>query len=170
VQLRFGPGAVTQPTPVQLARLTPQGLPGLLPYGWSPVDAIDILPAGQVLSTPAELEIPPVAGLASGRLMHLVRWDGGASAWRVVSSQPNGSAAIIAAIEQTGQYAWVVGDVTPTAPPLSADGELLLGGAPFALPADALANVAPQPRVLIYEPGARSQVSTEVPATQPLTS
>src|SRR6185436_9432590 len=52
VQLRFGPGAVTQATPLRLARVSPQGLAGLLPHGWSPVDAVDIVPAGQTLATP----------------------------------------------------------------------------------------------------------------------
>ncbi len=171
VQLRAGPGAVQQPTELRARRLSAQGLRGLLPMGWSPVDAIDVSPSTVSFATPVQLEVAVSAEIAPGRMLHLVRWDDGASGWRAIAAQAFVTALpLSAAIPGTGQYVWVVGDLAPAAAPAPAVGELLAGVAATSLPADAVANLAPQPRLLIYEPGVRSDVSTEVPVAQPVSS
>ena len=65
----------------------------------------------------------------------------------------------------TGQYAWVVADVVPAAPPAPAAGELLDGVAAALIPQAASAVVNPQPKILFYKPGVKSDVRGTVTAT-----
>lgn len=135
--------AVTQPTSFRLTPLSAQGLPGLLPLGWSPVAAFDVradAPVGPGLE--AALEGIPDATL------HLVRFDTGSRAWRMV--EPGlvpASGAQTVALAGTGAYALVAPDADP-APALPAPGEVLPGVAQADLPPAAVGQAAVEPAVL----------------------
>src|SRR5207247_1617538 len=78
--------------------------------------------------------------------------------------------ALAGTIDITSQYAWIVADAIPAAPPQPAPGELLAGVAAALIPADATAVVNPQPRILFYKPGVKSDVRGTVTLGAPLSS
>jgi hypothetical protein len=130
----------------RLTPLSPQGLPGLLPLGWSPLAALDVRPgaggAGAV-SGPAT-----VAGLPDATL-HLVRYDFALHAWRMTapSLTPTGGALSLTLLEP-GAYALVAADAVE--PPLAvpAVGEPLAGVAAVELPATATSSGSVEPAVI----------------------
>ena len=89
----------------------------------------------------------------------LATWDESASAWRAVASLATPqSGGWDAAIVSSGQYAFLVADGNPVAPPTPADGELIAGVTLSPLAISAATVVDPQPRILFYAPGVRSDV------------
>ena len=135
--------AVSQPTLCRLTPLSAQGLPGLLPLGWSPIAAFDLRADGPVgPGLEATLE-----GLPDGTL-HLARFDTGRRAWTMVQ------AGLVAAggtltlgVGGTGSFALVVPDTSP-APALPAPGETLPGVAQADLPPTVVGQAAVDPSVL----------------------
>ncbi len=140
LELNVPQDAVAQATPLRLTPLSAQGLPGLLPLGWSPVAAFDVRADG------------PVDGALEARFQklpdaaqHLVRFDTGSRAWTMVQPglAPSGGALTVG-VGGTGTYALVVPDPEP-APAVPAAGEVLPGVAQADLPATAEGQAAVEP-------------------------
>jgi hypothetical protein len=136
-------GAVSQTTQFRLTPLSAQGLPGLLPLGWSPLAAFDVRadsPVGPGLEVTIE-------GLPDG-MLHLARFDSGSRAWTMVQAElaPTASTLTVA-LEGTGAFALVTPDADP-APVVPAAGEALPGVAQADLPATAVGQAAVQPAIL----------------------
>ncbi|HET7694175.1 MAG TPA: PKD domain-containing protein [Vicinamibacterales bacterium] len=164
-------GALAAATPMSLTRVGVHALHGLTPLGWAPLASYVASPAIQ-FAQPATLDIPLPAGLAAGAKLTLARWDPAATAWRAVAIHDvaAGETSAAAAVEVAGAYAWLRADTQPSAPPQPAAGELVTGVAPVAIGAAALATVTPQPKVIFYQPGVRSDVETRLTPGTPLPS
>jgi hypothetical protein len=148
---------------VESGRLTPvsaQGLPGLLPPGWSPLGAFDV----QVAS-PTGLTIQNLVTTAP--MVYLVRYDTSTHQWRLESTLAPGAIAT-ATLPASGGHALVVPDA-PGAPAAPALGEVLPGLEPAALSPLLTAFGAGQPQVL---PAAGGLVEGRIvlPASMPLPS
>ena len=148
-----GTGAITVTVPAggatTLFNLTPlsqQGLPGLLPLGWSPVAAFDLRTN---VSTSAALSAN-FTGLPTGSL-YLVSYSYNVHAWNMVT--PNLSASsgsLTVTLPSTGDYALVIPDAANTSIQFPATGQPLTGVPMVALPTNATssgslspANIAP---------------------------
>ncbi|HEX9983135.1 MAG TPA: Ig-like domain-containing protein [Thermoanaerobaculia bacterium] len=115
-------GAVTTATPMRLTPLTPQGLPNLLPLGWSPVAAFDFRVDGSANNVPYEATL---SGLPNASVT-LVQYEPALHAWSVVSTglvTVGGS--LRATVPAPGAYALVIADDATV--PAPAAGELLKG-------------------------------------------
>ena len=164
--------AVAADVPVALTPVGGQGLQGLLPAGWSPVAAVDVTPHGVAFGQAVSLAAPNTARLAPATPLVLARWDESLLSWRAVTTgqiRADG-AAIEGSIDGTGQYAWLLADGLPAAPPQPASGERLAGVTGPAVPEAAAAAVMPDPRVIFYSPGARSLVSGSITTATVLAS
>jgi hypothetical protein len=157
-------GAVSQPTKFRLTPLSAQGLPGLLPLGWSPLAAFDVR---------AEASVGPgleatIEGLPDGTL-HLVRFDTGSRAWTMAQAglAPT-SGALTVVLGGTGAWALVAPDADP-APALPAAGEVLPGVAQADLPPTAVGQAAVEPSV-IPPSGGKATGRLFVESPQPLPS
>ena len=134
ITLAVPAGALAAATPVRLTRLGAQGLPGLLPLGWSPLVAFDVAfdvepPGG--FSTPAEATVD---GLPSETL-YLARYDRSVHRWVMV--EPHvvaGGGAATVALDGTGSYALLA---------LDADADLELPAAGAELPGVAAEPLPP---------------------------
>jgi RHS repeat-associated protein len=122
-------GVFPQGAEARLTPLTPQGLPMLLPLGWSPVAAFEFR-AGSEPSTPLSAAITSV-----GEARAVVRLDPATHAWRVVRNDltPLDGRATVD-VDQLGTYALIAPDASD--PPLVAPppGEILTGVGMVALP------------------------------------
>ena len=169
--LRIPPGGLTSPAPVAVTPIGPQGLQGMLPAGWSPVATVDVTPHAVSFAVPATLSTPNAAGAASGSSLVLVRWDEATSEWRAVGpGSTDESGLLTAAIDTAGQYAWLLADTSPAAPPTPAVGAAVSGVAAGPIPSDATTRVLPQSKVVFYQPGVRADVTGAVTATSPVSS
>ncbi len=160
--LTIAAGALPADAVIQIVRVTPQGLQGPLPRGWSPVSAIDILPHGATFGVEQQVVVTGAAAVPGTGLV-LAAWDESAAGWRAVASTsaaPDG--ALSGAVPGSGQYAWLLADSLPAAPPVPPPGVLVAGVDDGVLPDAAAVQVAPQPRVVFYKPGVRSQVSSSL--------
>ncbi len=116
----FGGGALrltsTQDlSALQATPLSTQGLPGLLPAGWSAVAAWWIEVPGTPALT-ATLTLPGNPTLAD---LAWVRWDSTAPAWPVLATGLSASSLSSLALSSSGAYALVIGAPAPpeAAPP-----------------------------------------------------
>src|SRR5688572_25538464 len=145
----------------------------MLPAGWTPVAAVNIAPHALTISGVARVSVSSqVAALASLTAV-LARWDGSAMAWRAVqlAALPDQPGALLEAdIQAGGQYAWLVPDSVPVSPALPAVGELLPGVPASTIPASAVTGVNPQPKIVVYRPGIRSDVRGNVVLSSALSS
>lgn len=148
VQLTVPAGALAAEAAISLTAVSNQGLAGRLPFGWSPVFAVEVAPA-LALSVPAALAVPRLDSLlAPGAPVVLARYDATARGWRALAPatvSPDGSS-ISGAIEAGGQYAFLVPDAAPFEPPAPDTGELLGGVAAPSLPASLTATGVVVPR------------------------
>ncbi len=99
---------VADGTNFQLTPLSGQGLPGLLPLGWSPLTAFDLRASAATANLPATISSLPNA------VMHLVTYNPSLHAWTMVAQnlQPVSGAASFT-VPTTGAYALVVPDAPP---------------------------------------------------------
>ena len=157
-------GALTHNESLRLTQISPQGLQGALPAGWSPVGAANIHPHAVALQTPATLSIPNPLGLDSGSGITLVAWDETEHAWRVISTADMSAdgATISGQISSTGQFAFVLPDVSPQAPPAPVAGELLGSVSPLLIPGPVTTAISPEPQIIFYRPGVHSDVGVTV--------
>ncbi len=171
--LQVSAGAIPGGTTLRFTPLSQQGLQGRLPYGWTPVGAADIAPHGVALAAPARVTVRSLAPSTPVGPLAVVMWDEQAAAWRVVGT--NGQrgadpATVEATIGTTGQFALVVADAAPLAPAPAVQGAELQGVGGAALALDRTTTMTPQPAVLFYQPGVRSDVHHSVTTGSATTS
>ncbi len=131
------PGAVASATNFYLTLFTQQGLPGLLPLGWSPVTAFDLR---SDTSTAASFT-SAISSLSSTVTMHLVQYDYTTHAWLMVTPNVgavNGTLTI--PIPSVGDFALVVPDAGNSAIVIPSPGQPLAGVTTVALPAGSTAT------------------------------
>jgi RHS repeat-associated protein len=117
----------------QVTPLSPQGLPGLLPLGWSPFVSFDLRSDG---ASGAALQAA-LDGLPAGP-WHLVRWREGTHAWHLVtgSLEPQ-SGSLALTLPELGTYALAMADAGEPVVVVPQVGEPLQGVDPVQVPADA---------------------------------
>ena len=99
-------GIVMDGTSLQLTSLSGQGLPGLLPLGWSPLAAFDVRASASAANISAGITQLP------NTISHLVTYDPSLHAWTMVTPNiqaVNGAATVT--LPTPGAYALVVPDV-----------------------------------------------------------
>jgi hypothetical protein len=164
VSITIPGGTVSSSTGVRLTVLGAQGLPNLLPLGWSPAAAFDVRIDGTFANIPLGAE---VANAPDGTL-HLVRYDTAAHAWTVVTTgvtRRYGKAEF--SLPQPGAYALVTADDVNVPQPVS--GELLAGVAMQPIPDTATSSGSVNPPTL--PPTGGSAVGTlTVHSPEPLPS
>lgn len=125
LRLTFEPGSFPQPTPVTLTPLTAQTLPGLLPLGWSPLQAFWIEWDGTLTGT-APLRLVPWGRIEFGEDAVLARWNASTVRWEVAQTVPgNREGPLPFELKDPGAYAVVVADSGRYAPPAVAVGQPL---------------------------------------------
>ena len=163
------PGALATNTAFALTPISRQGLQALTPLGWSPVGAIDVTPHDVSFSSPATLRAPLLI-VTGNRPVVPVKWDDAASGWRAVGIPSAAVDSLSVDLATSGQYAWLVADVVPAAPPPAQPGELLGGVDPLEVPAAVTASVDPQPKIAFYRPDVHSDVRGALSTPTPLPS
>ncbi|MGC4081215.1 MAG: Ig-like domain-containing protein [Vicinamibacterales bacterium] len=165
-------GAVANTVALSLVPIGQHGLAGLTPLGWSPVSALSVEPRGTAFLLPATLDVPVPAGLQAGTTLTLAAFDVAAGGWRVAAQHRinAGETRLVADVNGAEQFAWLRADTVPEAPAAPQVGGLLPGVSPVALSATAVAAVTPQPKVMFYQPGVRSDVSSAVTPGTPVPS
>jgi RHS repeat-associated protein len=188
IALAVPAGAVASETGFGLTALSAQGLPGLLPLGWSSVAAFDLRlssASGGTAPTlgspiPASLTLPclqtsadtgactarwapPVSGL------HLIEYRQSSHAWHVVARADaieSGKAAL--SLPWPGVYALVVADSGDPAPAIPAVGDPLLGVAFAVVPTAATSTGSVDPSVVPPSGGtARGSLTVASPSALP---
>jgi PKD repeat protein len=165
IMLEIPPGGLLQNQKFSITQISPQGLAGLLPGGWSPLGVVDIAPYNVHFQTPATLTIPDMLDIRSTSAVILARWDESAHAWRTAAEGyfSIDQKTINAAISASGQYAFLLPDAVPTPPPDPVIGELLAGISVTPLLSDQVsATVNPDPSIVFYTPGVHSDVGIHV--------
>jgi hypothetical protein len=170
LSLSIAPGALTASTAVAVTPIGSQGLQGLLPPGWSPVATADIAPHDLSFAAPATLTQAVVSGLPNGAHLVLARWDEATAEWRALLERASAGGALASSVDRAGQYAWLLADTTPVAPPTPTVGAALSGVTPAPIPADATTTVTPQSKIVFYQPGIRTDVTGAVAPASPLSS
>ncbi len=165
--LRIPPGALAANTTMTLSPLSRQALAGLLPVGWTPIAIVDVAPHGTVLADGVTLTAPNPFNLKAGTSVVFARWDDQVRSWRAAGTGTlaQDKAALEGTVPVAGQYAWLVADAVPAVPPQPAPGDLIAGVDPALIPLDVTAVVDPQPRVIFYKPGVKSDVRGTVTTT-----
>lgn len=157
---------------VRLTSVSPQGLANLLPFGWSPVPGavVDVrvassssVPAAEIFPAPAQLTITQTPGLAAGTALVLARYDEAEHGWKVLESNvvAGANGALAADLPGSGQYAFLVADTAPTAPPAAVAGQFVPSGAAAdsALLNASTARAVASPATALYSATARSTIS-----------
>ena len=142
------PGALSATTDIRVTPISGQGLAGRLPYGWSPIAAVDLAPHAIVLAQPGALTMPNVAQLAAGASVVVATYDPARHGW-IAAGTAQVSAdgrSIAVALNVTGQIACLAADDPPFAPPVPAAGDVLAGIAGISLPGDATGSGDVVPR------------------------
>ncbi|HEX7314764.1 MAG TPA: PA14 domain-containing protein [Pyrinomonadaceae bacterium] len=171
LQVRFGAGSFASETDVRVTSVSPQGLEGLLPYGWSPVP-FAVVHVGPAVGASADARTFPVAarlsvartqGLAEGTPLVFAHYDETRHGWVVlqIGLKAGAGGALEADLPRAGQYAFLVADTGADAPPAPVVG----AGLPSSRPADsaslgaATAFAMSAPRAVAYAPDAGTTVS-----------
>ena len=170
--LQVPSGAIDGELQVSVTPIGQQGLQGLLPVGWIPLAAADIRPHGVAFPAPVPLSMKSGFTLPSGSSLVLASWDEETSAWRAVAVTTAGGAApqIDASIATTGQFAWLLADRAPSAPPVPAAGDELIGTTGALMPPQTTPRIDPQPKIAFYNPGISSAVHAYVDTAAALPS
>ena len=149
---------------VALTGLSGQGLPGLLPLGWSPVAAFD-------LSTGAAGPFTvSFTGVPQGRPLHLVTYNTGAHAWTLVEPGLTSSGgALSVELPAPGGYALVLADEAEPPLEIPETGQPLPGAEMVPLPPDAASTGTLAPPSL-SPAGGTSMATLAVQSALPLPS
>src|SRR5688572_994732 len=116
IRLTFGAGSFSQPTPVTLTPLTAQTLPGLLPLGWSPLQACAIEWDG-TLAGSAQLRWFPWGRIEFAETAVFAQWSATEARWEVVQSAPgNIEGPLTFALSSPRTFALVIADSGAYAP------------------------------------------------------
>jgi Big-like domain-containing protein/dockerin type I repeat protein/carboxypeptidase family protein/glucodextranase-like protein len=151
-----------------------------LPKGWSPANVAEVSAALAATTDEEDFRVAatltlglPGAALPEGSVLVAVRHDVTAGAWVVENAAPALSAtrdAVTLSIGRTGEYAIVVADKAPYAPPPALAGQALGGAVAASLPSQATALITPSPKIIFADPAARSNVQVHVSSTPQLQS
>ena len=135
--ITVAPNAVSAATNFHLTSLSQQGLPGLLPLGWSPVSAFD-LRADTSTTTSFSAAF---AQLPASATLHLVQYNYNSHNWLMVAPNLTAtSGALTVTVPSVGDFALVVTDVGSGAPTVPTAGHPLTGVSMVSLPAGAAAT------------------------------
>lgn len=159
VTVTFAPNALTSAAQMQLTLLSSQGLPNLLPLGWTPLVAFDLRGADS-FAAPVTASVTGVTGS-----VHLVAYRRAMHEWVMVQRDANPSSLTLPAPDA---YALVVldSDAAITAPLV---GEVLPAAAMVAIPATATSSGQVTPPVLPPS-GGEAKGNVKVISTTPLPS
>jgi hypothetical protein len=160
------PGSVSSTANFHLTTLSQQGLPGLLPLGWSPVAAFDLRS-----DTPTAATFSAnFTQLAAALTMNLVTYDYTQHAWRMVTANlgvVNGSLTI--PLPSTGSFALVTADAGNASLQVPSAGQPLTGVAVVMLPANTTSSGSLNPPS-ISPTGGTSTATLAVQSPTPLPS
>lgn len=164
IRIVFPAGAFTETARLSLTPLSPQGLPNLLPLGWSPVAAFDIRGASS-FAVPASATF---SNMPNGTL-HLVAYRTSLHSWVMVERglNANSSGSVTVSIAAPDAHALVMldSDVAITAP---LAGEVLPGAELVPLPATTISSGNVTPAVLPPTGGsATGTISIQSPTPLP---
>lgn len=163
VKVSVAAGAVAQNTSFRLTQLSAQGLPGLLPLGWSPVVAFD-LRAGGALNAPLQATV----GKLPAGAQHLAVYRPTVRGWMMVERdlQPaDGSVEV--SLPAPGTYAVVTADQEPPLP-VPAVGQVLTGAEMRPLPETATSTSEVSPAILPPGGGtAKGKLAVQSPTPLP---
>jgi hypothetical protein len=160
------PGAVSSSTNFHLTTLSQQGLPGLLPLGWSPVAAFD-LRADSVTTatfTAAFTQLP------NSFAVHLVIYDYTSHSWLMVTpnlSAVNGSLTI--PVPSVGDFALVIPDAGNGSLSVPSSGQPLTGVSMVTLPGNTTASGSLNPPS-VSPTGGTASATLSVQSSVPLPS
>ncbi|HEX4965048.1 MAG TPA: Ig-like domain-containing protein [Thermoanaerobaculia bacterium] len=161
-------GAVGEATAFHLTRLSAQGLPALLPLGWSPVAAFDLrvdAAAGPTAPLGASF-----AGLPKNRPLQLVTYNPGLHAWILGAADlSSADGTLSVSLPALGGYALIVADAVTPPHPIPEAGQPLEGLGMIALPADATSAGSLSPPSL-SPAGGTSMATLTVQSSAPLPS
>ncbi len=118
--LVYNSGAVTSETAAVFTAVGPQALLGRLPSGWSPPAVFDFRIPGEpsaALLTPGQLRVTNRWPEAETFAPVLARWDETQYQWVAVAHVSVSPEELTAVVRNTGQYAFLIGDTHPAAPP-----------------------------------------------------
>jgi hypothetical protein len=143
ISITIPSAAVSDGTTFQLTPLSGQGLPGLLPLGWSPLAAFDLRASSSVTGLPAVVsKLPAVTA-------HLAIYDPALHAWTLVASNlVSSGGACSFTVPALGAYALVVPDTTTPPIPVPDPGSPLSGIAVQALDPAASSSGTLNPSIL----------------------
>ena len=156
-------GSVGAPGSYRLTALGAQGLPGLLPLGYSPIVAFQL--DGATAPTVIQAHLTGLPSL----VLHLVGWDVSAHAWRLVASPPAPTGGVLdVALPGLGGFALVAVDAGGAVPALPAIGAPL-EPAPFvAIPDGAVGRSFADPPSLPATGGtSRGRIEVDSPQALP---
>ncbi|HEY2435414.1 MAG TPA: Ig-like domain-containing protein, partial [Vicinamibacterales bacterium] len=146
-RLQIPAGALGDDALIVLTPLSGQGLPLLLPLGWSPTTAVAIGAPFDAFGAPVTLTLPNVAGLPAGTAVPLARYDADRHAWIVEAAAVVDPSGLTAVVDVTHSGAYVLLRADPGVAPAGAPGDLLAGlSASTVLPSDASATGEVVPR------------------------
>lgn len=171
ILLQIPGGALQENKSISLNQVSPQGLEGLLPAGWSPLATIDIHPRGIGFIAEANLTIPNLLGVEEGDKVILAFYNEEKDIWVKLRDVSINNNTISASIPSTGQYAFLLPDLTPKRPPEPLIGEEIRGVPLDTLPEKVTTKLIPDPKILFYKPGVKSEVGLIItPENTPLSS
>jgi hypothetical protein len=155
---------------MRLTPLSAQGLPDLLPLGWSPIAAFDLRAAAAVqgdLTLRATFAQAQAAAL--GGTLTLVEYRSLLQSWVVVRRDlaPNATHIIETGLPGTGAFALVMPDMDPPIV-VPAEGDPLIGVSAIEIPIGATTQGSVEPAVIPPTGGtARGQLRVDSPAPLP---
>lgn len=171
--LTLQPFALQNDTTFTLTPIGGQSIAGLLPRGWSPVGAVQIDPPGLAFSPAALLAVPAPDGLPeSGRIV-AARWESALQGWvAVADATRNGdNTALQLPVSAGGQYVFLLADSGANAPAEPLAGAVLRQAAtPRSLPGNPDVAMSPSDRILLAEPGRKTQVGVTAIAGEAMQS
>lgn len=157
-------GALAQATDISVTALPEQGLPALLPYGWSPRGGawveldIDLL-------TPSTLTLPVES--PNGTVLDVVALDFATLQWNVVSQPTVASGGVTVSVSTVGVYVAVEADTGLLSPPPAVVGQVL-GSSPTPVGDEVTsATIAFEPAVVLPTQTADATVTYVLAADLP---
>ncbi|MBZ5508477.1 MAG: Ig-like domain-containing protein [Acidobacteriia bacterium] len=143
IEVQAPAGAALPATTFQLTPISGQGLPGLLPLGWSPLAALDLRASSAAANLSATFTHLP------NTTAHLVFYNPALHAWTMVASSllpVSGSLNVV--LPSPGAYALVVADVVNPPIAIPAAGDPLLGVTVQLLAPDATSSGSLNPAIV----------------------
>ena len=121
--LELPPGALTADTTASVTTLEEQGLPALLPYGWSPRGAVWVDLDGAAIGASGALTLPVDA--VDGSSLELAELDQTSLQWTALGSSVVADGAVTIPVTHETGYVAVEADGGPLAPPVPVAGNPL---------------------------------------------